>query len=160
MKISSNLNQYSNKNVLKEADKVARAVRKSFDYIFMSKTLPEASEKILANPKIKNFVLQKERILKDYRQDRMFIMNSLNLCKEILYCAVREKLASCYEQFAIAELILRINGVQNCTKASLVSSSGKLLNHCVTCVIPKDAKKVKDIVVIDPWIQKVDITTT
>ena len=84
----------------------------------------------------------------------MFIKNSVNLFKEILYCAAREKLASCYEQSAIAELILRINCVPNCTKASLVSSTGKRLNHCVTCIIPKDSKKLKDIVVIDPWLQK------
>lgn len=154
MNISNCINSYSRKNVLKEADKVARAVRNSFDYICMSKTVPEASAKILSQPRIRNFVLQKEKILKAYRQDRLFIKNPVNFYKDILYCANREKLASCFEQSSIAEIILQLNGVKNCTKASLVSSSGTRMNHCVTCVIPEGTKKLKDIIVIDSWLQK------
>lgn len=141
---------------VKNAQDVCRAVRNNFPYVAYSKAAREASRDILKKENIFDYLVEKTKILKEYREDRQYLKNPFKFYKEILYSTFTEKLAACYELSALAEMILRMNGVKNCTKASLVSKSGKRMNHCVTYVQLSQKYDPKKVIIIDPFLQEAD----
>lgn len=154
MEINNHSISFKSRNFLiRDADKVCRAVRSNFPYIAHGKAANEASVKILNKDSIIDYLVKREKILKDYREDRKYITKPFNFYKEILYSTINEKNAACYELASLAEMILRLNGISNCTKVSLVSKSGKRLNHCVLSVQTTDKYDPKKVIIIDPWLQ-------
>lgn len=153
MELNSNISFKSRNSLIKDAGQVCRAVRKNFPYISHAKAAKEASYDIIKQENITDFLVRRDTLLKEYREDRRFLRTPVKFYKEILYTAIKEKLAACYELSALAELILRMNGITNCGKASLVSKSGKRLNHCVTYLQTTEKYDPKKLIIIDSWLQ-------
>ena len=68
------------------------------------------------------------------------------------------KLGNCFENALIAELVMKMNGVENAR--TLYIKNGKSVEHSV-CAFNKDGSKLDKIVnnktiIIDPWAQKTD----
>lgn len=68
------------------------------------------------------------------------------------------KLGNCHENAALAELVLKLNGVKNAK--TMYIKNGNTIEHAV-CVFNKDGSPFKEIVnnktiIIDPWSQKAD----
>lgn len=153
MELKNNISFKSRNALIKDAGTICRAVRKNFPYIAHAKAAKEASYDIINKENITDFIVKREKILQDYREDRKYLRTPIKFYKEILYCALQEKLAACYELSSLAELILRMNGITKCGKASLVSKSGIRLNHCVTYLQTTDKYDPKKLIIIDPWLQ-------
>lgn len=94
--------------------------------------------------------------MKTYREDRKFIKRTFNFYKEVLYSTIHEKVAACYELSVLAEMVLKMNGVKNCGKASLLSNTGERMNHCVTYVQLTEKFNPKKTIIIDPYLQDAD----
>lgn len=151
MQTLSNISFKSRNSLVKDAGLVCRKVRTAFPYVSHAKAAHEASPEILKNKDIVNFILKREKTLKEYREDQRHIQKPFNRYKEILYCTIKEKLAACYDLSVLTELVLRLNGIKNCTKVSLTNAEGKLLNH--SAVIVKTSNNPKKNIIIDPWLQ-------
>ena len=151
MQLSSDISFKSRSSLIKDADYIRRTVNRHFPVVLYTKAAHEYCGKLSGYKNIKNFILKKNEILKEYRKDRHYVKSPFVFYKEIIYCALKEKLGACFELSSLVELALRMNGVKNCTKASLVDSSGKLLNHSVVCI--KNSDNLKKSIIIDPWLQ-------
>lgn len=154
--LNNNVSFKSRNNFIKDADLICRKVRTEFPYISHSIAAKSAPPKVTQQFKIVEFIKKRENILKEYREDRNFIRTPFKFYKEILHSTIKEKVAACYELSSLVELILRMNGINNCVKASLVSRSGKKLNHCVTCLKTGETHPNKRFIIIDPWLQESD----
>lgn len=141
---------------IKDAQMVYRVIRKQIPYVAHSKAVREASTELMHKKNIWDYLVRRTQTLLEYREDRAFLNNNFNFYKEILCCAFKEKIAVCYELSALTELVLRLNNIQRCAKASLVSKSGQKLNHCVTCVQLSAVFDPKKTIIIDSFLQDAD----
>ena len=139
---------------IKEAQKVCRIIRKNFDYISPSKIEKEMPLSGYLDNRILKFLYKKKSQIYEQRTGGFFIRSKLKKCEEIIYNTLRNKVANCYELSTITEMLLKINGIKNCAKASLVTSKGKPIEHSVTCIFPKNPNNTKKIIIIDPWLQE------
>ena len=151
MQINPVISFKSRNSLIKDADYLRRAVNRHFPVVAYSKAAHEAWPEFLLIKKFKEFILSKNKILLDYRQDRRYVKSPFTWYKNILYCISKEKIGACAEQSELIELALRINGIQNCGKASLVDSAGNFLNHSVAFI--KTDNNSKKTIIIDPWLQ-------
>lgn len=157
MQIYGNIPSFKGRaSSVKDAQDICRKVRNSFPYVAYSKAALNNPEIVENNPKLLDYILKKNNQIKEYREDRKYIKNSLNFYKEILYSTEHAKIAPCYELSALTEMILRLNGIKNCAKASLVTNKGQKLNHCVTCVFPEKTTNPNKVIVIDSFLQDAD----
>lgn len=151
MQINSNISFKSRNSFIKDADKLRRTVNREFPVVAVTKAAHEALDEVSSIKRFRDFITRKVNIIKDYREDRRYVKNPFTFYKNILYSTSKEKLGMCYEQSSLIELALRMNGINNCSKASLVDASGNLLNHSVVCI--RTSNNPKKTVVIDPWLQ-------
>ena len=152
MKINNNQPSFKSRNLsIKDAQQVCRIVRKTFPYVSYAKAAREASSSILHRENIFNFIINKEQKLKEFREDRLFFKNPFKFYNEVIYTAIKGKIASCAELSYLTEMILKMNGIKKCVKVSLISESGKNLNHCVVCL--SKSQDPKKLIILDPWLQ-------
>ena len=140
----------SKNSITKDADWVCRAVNTNFPAI--STTWLNFN----LNPNKKMFFISKvgENIQKSRNTNYSELM-PFNFFKNMLSEVKQNKAGNCYEKATIAELILKINGVNNCNRINLVSDNGKRnLKHCVLLVNFDKQNyypSLQKTVIIDPW---------
>ena len=139
---------------IREAQKVCRMIRTNFDYISPTKIEKEMPIASYYDSKFTSFIEKKKNLNKESRIDRFFMKSIYKKYQEILRNAIQNKIANCYELSAITEIALKMNGIKNCAKASITTQSGKTIDHCVTCIFPKNPNDKKKIIIIDPLFQE------
>ena len=140
----------SKNSIIKDADWVCRSVNTNFPAI--STTWLNFN----LNPNKKMFFISRigENIQKARNKNSSELL-PFNFFKNMLNQVQQNKSGNCYEKATIAELILKINGVNNCNRINLVSDDGKRnLNHCVLLVNFDKQNyypSLQKTVIIDPW---------
>ncbi len=137
------------KTTLNDADWVCRTVRKNFPAISPNRLYYENPKLISNNERLYDFINEKGKVLQQDRNDRKFLKSPFKILKEIIYSVKEHKVAHCGEYSSLAELIARMNGVDNCYRFLM-----KDYNHVFLLITKKPLKdgiKLNDIV-IDPWL--------
>lgn len=137
-------------SVTKDADWVCRTVNTNFPAI--STTWLNSN----LNPSKKmHFITRIGENIQNARNKNYSELMPFNFLKNMLNRIQQNNAGNCYEKATIAELILKINGVNNCNRINLISDNGKRnLNHCVLLVnFDKQHyyPSLQKAVIIDPW---------
>ena len=139
-------------SVLKDADWVCRSVNKNFPAV--SNTWLNYNLHI-ANDNNKYFISCIGKKIHNARCNNNSELIPLKFLKILLEQVKDNKAANCYEKATIAELILKMNGVNNCNRVDLVANNGqKKLNHCVLLVNFDQHNyypSLQKLLIIDPW---------
>lgn len=75
--------------------------------------------------------------------------------KKLLEQVRDNKVGNCYEKATIADLILKVNGVNNCDRINLVTNDGQKNLHHTVLLVNFDKQNyypsLQKLVIIDPW---------
>ena len=138
------------KQHLKDADWICRSVRKSFPAILPNKLFLENDDLISNNSNIDKFIRQKMDVLRQDRADRRFLQSPFKVLNEIIYSASQHHVAQCYECSALAEMVARMNGIDNCYKLTM-----KDYDHTFLLLTQKPLSEgfdVKNSIIVDAWL--------
>lgn len=122
---------------------------KCFEFIFMPK---KVKQQVIMLNKIRDVIYKVQQ-----RRTELTLIE--NLYKKALIM-LNNKIGNCYEDALSAELVLKINGINN-AKTMALSQKDKILDHAL-CVFNKDGSnfdgKIKkgNTIIIDPWFGKAD----
>ena len=120
----------SKSSVVKDADWVCRSVNANFPAI--STTWLNFN---LDTHKKMHFISRIGEDIQKARNKNCSELVPFKFFKNMLNQVKQNKAGNCFEKATIAELILKINGVNNCNRINLVTDNGKRnLNHCVLLV--------------------------
>lgn len=140
----------SKSSVVKDADWVCRSVNANFPAI--STTWLNFN---LDTHKKMHFISRIGEDIQKARNKNCSELVPFNFFKNMLNQVKQNKAGNCFEKATIAELILKINGVNNCNRINLVTDNGKRnLNHCVLLVNFDKQNyypSLQKALIIDPW---------
>lgn len=140
----------SKSSVVKDADWVCRSVNANFPAI--STTWLNFN---LDTHKKMHFISRIGEDIQKARNKNCSELVPFNFFKNMLNQVKQNKAGNCFEKAIIAELILKINGVNNCNRINLVTDNGKRnLNHCVLLVNFDKQNyypSLQKALIIDPW---------
>ena len=140
----------SKSSVVKDADWVCRSVNANFPAI--STTWLNFN---LDTHKKMHFISRIGEDIQKARNKNCSELVPFKFFKNMLNQVKQNKAGNCFEKAIIAELILKINGVNNCNRINLVTDNGKRnLNHCVLLVNFDKQNyypSLKKALIIDPW---------
>ena len=140
----------SKSSVVKDADWVCRSVNANFPAI--STTWLNFN---LDTHKRMHFISRIGEDIQKARNKNCSELVPFKFFKNMLNQVKQNKAGNCFEKAIIAELILKINGVNNCNRINLVTDNGKRnLNHCVLLVNFDKQNyypSLQKALIIDPW---------
>ncbi len=140
----------SKSSVVKDADWVCRSVNANFPAI--STTWLNFN---LDTHKKMHFISRIGEDIQKARNKNCSELVPFKFFKNMLNQVKQNKAGNCFEKAIIAELILKINGVNNCNRINLVTDNGKRnLNHCVLLVNFDKQNyypSLQKALIIDPW---------
>lgn len=140
----------SKSSVVKDADWVCRSVNANFPAI--STTWLNFN---LDTHKKMHFISRIGEDIQKARNKNCSELVPFKFFKNMLNQVKQNKAGNCFEKAIIAELILKINGVNNCNRINLVTDNGKRnLNHCVLLVNFDKQNyypSLQKTLIIDPW---------
>lgn len=147
--MSSNLSFCGQNRILNDADWICRKARKAFPAISPNRLFYENPQLFKDNERFMTFIKRKAAILKEDRADRKFLRSPFKFLKEVIYSFKEHKVAHCAEYSALAEMIARINGIENCNRTYIDGGDHSFL------LIAKDKMKNKvspQDIIVDPWL--------
>ena len=140
----------SKSSVVKDADWICRSVNANFPAI--STTWLNFN---LDTHKKMHFISRIGEDIQKARNKNCSELVPFKFFKNMLNQVKQNKAGNCFEKAIIAELILKINGVNNCNRINLVTDNGKRnLNHCVLLVNFDKQNyypSLQKALIIDPW---------
>ncbi len=141
-------------SVLRDADWVCRSVNKIFPTL--SSTWLNYNLHIEQGNKLKCIEIIGEKI-HNARCNNNSELVPFNFFKKMLEQVKKEHVGNCYEKASIAELILRVNGVDNCDRINFVTNDGKKNLHHTALLVNLDKNNycpsLQKLIIIDPWVE-------
>lgn len=139
-------------SVLKDADWVCRSVNKNFPAL--SNTWLNYNLHIKHANKI-NLISSIGEKIYNARCNNNSELVPVKFLKKLLEQVRDNKVGNCYEKATIADLILKVNGVNNCDRINLVTNDGQKNLHHTVLLVNFDKQNyypsLQKLVIIDPW---------
>lgn len=147
---SNQIQNFNGKSpLLKDADWICRKVKTTFPAISPNRLYYENTKLITDNEKFYKFIYNKGKTLKQDRKDRKFLLSPFEFLKKLIHSTQEHKIAHCGEYSSLAEMIARMNGIENCYRIFM-----KDYDHTFLLVKEKplsEGLQMNDII-IDPWL--------
>ncbi len=157
----------SRNEAIRKADRITRAVNSIYPHISESRISNSVKhQQAIKYPKdicvkLGNFKLNKSLMIDNLRFKHG---KGIDLFRDIINMLKEHKIGNCYESAVVAQIIGKINGIENIFPAKIFfnkNSSGyqQQLDHVVAIITDKSFKpegyynfKNKDAIIVDPWL--------
>ncbi len=168
MSFIQNMITFQSRNkAIRDADRITRAVNSIYPHISESKIKKSVEhQQAIKYPdnicyKLGNFRLKKSMKLDNLRYKQG---DGTDLFRDIINMLKQHKIGNCYESAVVAQIIGKVNGINNIYPAKIFYNKEKSgyqtqLDHVVAIITDKSFEpkgyynfKNKDAIIVDPWL--------